>query len=262
MTDLLSALLFGSVQGMTEFLPVSSSGHLGLLDAVLPRDSTDVAFIGITHGATLLAICLLLRAEIIEALKSLATKQGVVWKLLVATIPVAVAGAFAAQIIDAALTHPALIGAGLIATGIVLWLSDRNTHTNTWNTISWRAALLIGIAQVFALLPGISRSGISMAAGRMAKLSRKDAATFSFLLGIPTIAAATTFALAALQSESLTSHYATGALLIGGISAFGFCLLATPLFRRYIQKTSYTPYSIYTIALGVLTIILSISGIV
>ena len=278
MNSYFSAILFGSVQGVTEFLPISSSGHLALLDALLPGDQLDLTFLVFTHGATLCAILIALRSELRYMLSHVFVRNSVVWKLLVATLPVGIAAVLFASHLETWLSQPWMTGIALCITAITLWIADtygertdRSKHTqmgrtqghattsaDDWRTISWKQAVFIGFLQMFAIVPGISRSGISMAAGRLAHLSRQDAATYSFLLGIPTIAAAIPFTIATLWSGSTSSVYGSFALVLAALSAFGWCLASIPLFRRHIAKGSYRIYSVYTGCLGVGMIAVSV----
>ena len=192
------AIIHGILQGLTEFLPVSSSAHLiivpwyfdwhGIVDSL----SFDIAL----HFGTLIALLVYFRKDWIEIIKSIPRRDGMIWKLAVGTIPAGVAGVLLHDWIEQN-RSPVIIIFTLSLVSVLMILSERNYHTSDRTgieKITFNDALFIGIAQACALIPGVSRSGITIIAGITKKLKREDAARFSFLLGTPAVAGASLLA--------------------------------------------------------------------
>lgn len=188
------AIILGIIQGLTEFIPVSSSAHLILFpwffnwQGIVDSLSFDIAL----HTGTLLALLLYFRHEWITLLRSLTEKEGMVWKLIAGTIPAAVAGALIHDWIEQN-RSPLIIIFALCIVSILMLLTE-NDYTESdragLEKVSMMTAVYIGIAQAFALVPGVSRSGITIVAGLSKGMKRADAARFSFLLGTPAVAGA------------------------------------------------------------------------
>ena len=198
------ALVLGILQGLAEFLPISSSAHLALAPWAFgwpePGLAVDVAL----HVGTLVAVLVYFRDEwirlIVAALSIVRTQrietveQRRVAFLIVATIPGGIAGVLLNDYAESTFRSPALIACSLALFGVVLWLVDRvRPADRPLDSIGWSDAILIGVAQAFAILPGVSRSGSTITAGRALALDRESAATFSFLMSMPIIAAAAVF---------------------------------------------------------------------
>lgn len=215
MTYLQSAVL-GVVQGATEFLPVSSSGHLVLVPWLFGWPDQGLAFDAAMHVGTLGALLLYFRAELWRMITGLDRRLAVV--LIAATIPGGIAGLLFEKAIDARLRNPIVIASMLIFWGLIMWLADRHAARVPRSVvdprgIAWGAAMTVGVAQAVALIPGTSRSGITITAGLFGGLSRSAAARFAFLLGIPITGAA-----GGLKLLSLVRHGADvplGPLLTG-----------------------------------------------
>ncbi|HPE68449.1 MAG TPA: undecaprenyl-diphosphate phosphatase [Thermotogota bacterium] len=191
MVDLSQSLFTGFFQGITEFLPVSSSGHLFLLRNLLSLDFS-VSYVVLLHLGTLVAVCLFLGKDLLHILKGLWKRDFVSWKLffalLVGTIPAGVVGVWMQDFLDTHLTGYLTIGVSLLLTGLILFLVDRKeTGTKRLADVGIRVALVVGLFQAAALVPGISRSGITLAGALLMGLQREDAFRFSFLLSIPVI---------------------------------------------------------------------------
>lgn len=188
------AIILGIIQGLTEFIPVSSSAHLILFpwffnwQGLVNSLSFDIAL----HFGTLLALLLYFRREWIELLRSVTRKEGMVWKLIAGSIPAAVAGALIHDWIEQN-RSPLIIIFTLCIVSVLMILTERN-YTESDRTgiekVGMKTAVYIGIAQAFALIPGVSRSGITIVAGLSKGMKRADAARFSFLLGTPAVAGA------------------------------------------------------------------------
>jgi undecaprenyl-diphosphatase len=201
MFNYFSALIFGLVQGATEFLPVSSSGHLVILHQFFPHlVANDLAFDTILHLATLLAVLWYFRTEVINLiiswLKSLVGKRDadskLAWLIILGIIPAGVMGWLFSNSIEAYFRSPIWVAAMLIIVGIAFIVFEKRYGQNQeiLSQLNWKNALTIGVAQVLALIPGTSRSGITIIAGMGTGLKREEAVKFSFLLSMPLIAAA------------------------------------------------------------------------
>lgn len=192
--NLLDAILLGLVQGLTEFLPVSSSGHLVIGQTLLGVDSPGVAFEVVLHVATLLSVIIVYRARLWQLLVGAARGQRdalvFVGLLVLATIPAGLVGVFLEDAIEGAFGLPAITGFMLLVTGILLWSTRTRRPAADVQRPTARLAVGIGVAQAFAILPGISRSGATITAGMWGRLPGERAAEFSFLLSIPAIAGA------------------------------------------------------------------------
>lgn len=196
---ILQALILGLIQGITEFLPLSSSGHLILVPELLGWPLQDLAFDVMVHLGTLVAVIFVLRRDIKKLFLAFLSRKhtperSVAWMILVATVPVLVVAYFASDIIEKVLRVPVVVVVSLIVWAVVLgiadWFAKKHSETNKLKKIGWKQAIVIGFAQVIALIPGTSRSGITITAGLFAGLNRRTAARFSFLLSVPAIAAA------------------------------------------------------------------------
>ena len=251
------ALVLGILQGLAEFLPISSSAHLALAPWAFgwpePGLAVDVAL----HVGTLVAVLVYFRDEWIKliaaALEIVRTQriqtpeQKRVVFLLVATIPGGLAGVFLNDYAESTFRSPALIAIALAAMGVVLWLVDRvRPATRSLDAIRWSDAILIGIAQAAALLPGVSRSGATITAGRALALDRESAATFSFLMSMPIIAAAAIFKVPHL----LHSGGASVPLLVGVTASAVSGWLAIAIVMRYVRSHSYGVFAVYRVLLG------------
>ncbi|HEV7703437.1 MAG TPA: undecaprenyl-diphosphate phosphatase [Gemmatimonadaceae bacterium] len=251
------ALILGILQGLAEFLPISSSAHLALAPWAFgwpePGLAVDVAL----HVGTLVAVLVYFRDEwitlIVAALEIVRTQriqtpeQKRVVFLIVATIPGGLAGVFLNDYAESTFRSPALIAIALAAMGVVLWIVDRvRPATRPLDSLRWSDAILIGIAQAAALLPGVSRSGATITAGRALELDRESAATFSFLMSMPIIAAAAVFKVPHL----LHSGGASVPLLVGVTASAVSGWLAIAIVMRYVRSHSYGVFAVYRVALG------------
>lgn len=251
----LQIITLALVQGITEFLPISSSAHLILVAQFGGWGDQGLAFDVAVHLGTLSAVCLYFRADLTGYLhSSLGVLQGKgadaqfqeLLKVSFATLPVVVAGFLFKDSVEGSLRSLTTIAWATIIFGLVLALADRFRGEKI--NITWLQALLIGLAQVLALIPGTSRSGITISAALLLGLSRTSAARFSFLLSIPTIAGAalltTVDLLAAPESARWLDLFLSAAL--SGISAY-LCISA---FIALVERTGMLPYVIYRLLLG------------
>ncbi|MBB4659540.1 undecaprenyl-diphosphate phosphatase [Parvularcula dongshanensis] len=256
---LLQLVLLAIVQGLTEFIPVSSSAHL-ILPAQLFEGFQDQGT-GIdiaAHIGSLGAVMLYFRTEVAglfrggaDTLRGRATDdQRLLWLLIAGTVPFLIAGAiFAFSGLADAVRSPIVIAWASIGWGIVLWLTDRRPERIDHIPTRFGPATLIGAAQCLALVPGTSRSGITITAARALGYDRTQAARFSMLLSIPTIAASGLFLLFDLFGEGAGTALGP-ALIVAGLS-FGTAYASIAVFLRMTESVSFTPFVLYRIALGV-----------
>ena len=256
---LLQIVVLAVVQGITEFLPISSSAHLILVPEFTdwPDQGTlmDVA----VHVGTLAAVMVYFHRDLwamVRGLGHLAARRPtaearLVGVLMVATVPVVVIGAaFYALDVNDAVRDPEVIGWTTLVFGLVLWLADRKGPTDvTVADLGWRAAALIGLAQAVALVPGVSRSGITMTAGRALGFDRTRAARFALLLAIPTLAAAGL--LGAIEIVRSGDQALGADAVIGAGLSFVTALIAIWALMRWLRSASFAPFVIYRVVLGV-----------
>ncbi|MFO7577712.1 MAG: undecaprenyl-diphosphate phosphatase [Pelovirga sp.] len=262
--DFLQITVLALLQGLTEFLPVSSSAHLILVPVVTAWEDQGLAFDIAIHVGTLLAVIIYFRHELqemsaawVQSLRSrsLTPSARLAWGVLLATVPVGLAGLLLKDLIEEHLRSPLLIAVGLIGFGLLLgWADWRRRSDRDIFRLSWTAMLLIGAAQALALFPGTSRSGATITAALLLGLSREDAARFSFLLSIPVI-----FLAGALQAFELWRQEAPvdwAVLALGaGLSAIS-AFLCIHYFLAFIRRIGMQPFVVYRVVLGLLLIVL------
>jgi undecaprenyl-diphosphatase len=267
---ILHALILGIVQGLTEFLPISSSGHLELVPWLfgwndLADESVAKAFDTSLHLGTLIAVVLYMRAElkryIVGGLSALrgprhaSTTGKAAWLFVASAIPAGVVGLVAQDWITDALGGAGSIAVSLIVFGGVLWWADRRTGERTVEEYRLRDAVLTGCAQVLALNPGTSRSGITISMARVIGFSRDASARISFLMSIPVIAAAVVLQLGSLLSDGLPDGL--GAALVVGVVASGVSgWFAMWSMIRILRTRRFTGFVVYRVAVGVGVLIL------
>jgi undecaprenyl-diphosphatase len=267
------ALALGLVQGFTELLPISSSGHLILVPWLADwtylenHDAFNQTFDVALHLGTLVAVTAYFWREVVDLLKALVASirkrsidtpsERIVWLLAVATVPAALVGALGEDFIVEHLGEPWQIAICFIVFALLLWLADRSPTTRQVEDVRLRDALGIGFAQALALMPGVSRSGITITAARFLKLDRDSAARFSFLLLLPTTLGAVVFKgtkdvlLADLPPGS------TGPFIVGTLAAVASGLVAIRLLLGYVRRHTYTIFVVYRLlaAVGILLLI-------
>lgn len=254
------AIILGVVQGITEFLPISSSGHLILVPKIFGWNVDSLSFDVAIHLATLFSILVAMRGEIINLTKQLFVhaKNHIFFKLVVATVPVGLVGMMLTEDALSVVRTTQVVGYSLIVWGILLWLADEvgkrsEDLVHDVRRVHWWQALLIGIIQVFALIPGSSRSGVTISTGLFAGLDRQVAAKFSFLLAIPAIAGAGL--LTAIDVWQTGFDVSTSALLAGFIAAFISGTLAIRWLLSLLVRVSFRGFAIYRIVLGVVILL-------
>lgn len=242
--------LLGLVQGLTEFLPVSSSGHLALGQALLRLESPGLALEAAVHLGTLGAVLLYFGRDLLALAGGLATDRAARrYALLLAlgTLPVALVGLLLGEVLEGAFASPSAVGGALLGTSLLLGLGAWAARRARRETVTVGDAGAVGLAQALALLPGISRSGATVAAGLLRGLSPASAARFSFLLSIPAIGGASALALVRAVREPGLSP---GGLALAGGCAFGSGLLAIHVFLSLLRRGKLWPFALYCTALG------------
>jgi undecaprenyl-diphosphatase len=271
------AFTLGVVQGLTELLPISSSGHLILvpwlggwryLDEHPDFNKTfDVAL----HLGTLVAVVVYFWADIVRLVAAWFRSVGrraietvdekIAWLVFVASIPAALAGALAENVIESHLGSPWQIAINLAVFGVLLWIADRSAQTRKLDDLGLWMALGVGAAQVLSLMPGVSRSGITITAGRFLKLDRDSAARLSFFLLIPIVFGAVLYkGLTDVVFGSLPSG-STGPFVVGTIAAAGAGLIAIDLLLGYVRRHDYTLFVVYRLCLAAAILVIIATGV-
>jgi undecaprenyl-diphosphatase len=272
---IIHAIVLGLVQGLSEFLPISSSGHLLLVPWLfgwndLDDESTKKAFDVALHIGTLAAAIIYFRADLARYIRAglgslrrrgepMSTDGRVAWLLLASTIPAALVGAVFEEWIDEQLGTPLIIAISLIGFGLLLGVADRATGTRPVERYGWRDAFGVGAAQALALNPGTSRSGITITASRFKGFSRDAAARISFLMMIPVTAGAIVFKVGGMAAEGIPSELyvpmAVG-IVTSGVSGW----LAVWGTLRWVRTKSFRPFVIYRVSLGIFVLVVLATG--
>jgi undecaprenyl-diphosphatase len=270
------ALLLGIVQGLTEFLPISSSGHLILVPwlqsytFLQENDAFNKTFDVALHAGTLIAAIAYFRVEVVVLIRGFVAaarqrairtnEQRLAVAIAIGTVPAVIVGGVGSSFIDAHLGEPWMIAIQLIFFAFLLEYADRMPERRRLREASLRDGWYIGLAQVLALAPGTSRSGITITAGRWLGLDRDSAARFSFLLLIPAVAGATLYKAASAVQEGLPSGVA-GPMVVGTIAAAVSGYLAISFLLRLVRTTSYRPFVLYRYAVGVAVLLIIATGL-
>jgi len=257
--DLIQALILAIIQGMTEFLPVSSSAHLILVPKIIGWNDQGLLFDIALHFGTLLAVLIYFRGDLAQMIEDLLRNrshnimQSDVMILIIATIPVVIVGGLFNDWIENNLRSSNVIATTSIIFGLILLASDK--FSSSKNNLTLRIGLLIGLAQVLALIPGVSRSGITITMGLFMGLGRVKSAKFSFLLAIPVILGASVLQI--YESYSIAFSSINYVLLLTGLSvSFLFAYFTIHWFLAFVTKVGMFPFVIYRIALGLFIFVL------
>jgi len=264
---LFKALILGIVEGLTEFLPISSTGHLILVGDLLDFNSAreKVFMIAIQLGA-ILAVCWEYRrkiAEIVMGIGSDSSAQRFVLNLLIAFMPAALLGLLFIDIIKQYLFNPLSVATALVIGGIVILWAERRDHrieVEQIDDMDWKHALKVGCAQCLALIPGTSRSGATIIGGLLFGLSRKAAAEFSFFLAIPIMFAATFYDV--YKNRAILEFNDIGMFAVGFVAAFFSALFAVRGLIRFISNHDFTVFAWYRIVFGCVILLTAYTGIV
>ena len=266
----LQAIVLGISQGLTEFLPISSTAHTLIVSKLLGWPDPGAAFTAVTQVGTELAVVIYFRQDIARILKawfaSLTKKNEranpdakMGWYVIIGTIPIGIAGLAFKSSIETTARNLWLAAATLIVMGILLGLADRYAkHTKSETDINTKNAVLFGLGQALALIPGVSRSGATITAGLAMGFKRDVAARYSFLLAIPAVFASAALTAGDISSDSFVNWPAT---IVATIVAFvvGYFVIASLM--KYLQTRTFLPFVIYRIALGTLLMVLLANGV-
>lgn len=254
---LVKALLLGLVEGVTEFLPISSTGHLIVAGVIVdyPARQRETFEIFIQLGA-ILAVFWHYRTELTALGRRIPRDRGardLAGKVLLAFVPAAVAGLLLHQAIERHLFNPTTVAVALVAGGVLIIGIERRPRTpavDTIETVRWRDAVYIGIAQVVSLFPGVSRAGATIIGGLLAGLSRPAATQFSFYLALPTMSAASVFSL--LKGLDTLTAADAAPFAVGFVAAFVSARVVIRSFLAYVQSHDFRAFGYYRIAAGLL----------
>jgi undecaprenyl-diphosphatase len=269
--SLLEAIVLGIVQGLTEFLPISSSAHLRIVPAFAGWDDPGAAFTAVTQLGTLAAVLLYFRDDLwrilvgwlaglrsAEARRTLESRMG--WYLIVATTPLVVFGVAFTEQIETGARNLYLIGATMIALGLVLLLAEAvGKRSRGIEDIGTRDGILVGLAQAAALIPGVSRSGATLTAGLFVGLDRPAAARFSFLLSVPAVILSGVYEMRVFVDGD-AGDAGLVPLAVATVLAFVVGYLTIAYFLRFLQTHSTLVFVVYRVAVGVLVILLAAAG--
>ena len=264
--SIVEAIVLAIVQGLTEFLPVSSSGHLVLARWLFGWEDPGLDFDVAVHFGTLAAIFWAFRREVWSVLQGLRADAGAVeglkprrliWLGLIGTVPIVIVGGLLYESLENELRDATSAGAFLVVTGLLIagaeWRLRRVNDDQALGALSERSALAIGVAQCLAILPGISRSGICMVTGMALGHSREASARWAFWLSMPALAGAGVLAVAALVDEG--AGVETGALVVGVLVSFATALIAIKALLWLVRGRSLAPFAGYCMIAGVAVLI-------
>ncbi len=248
------------VQGLTEFLPISSSAHLILVPRLLQWPDHGLAFDVAVHLGTLVAVITYFRRDIVSLFlawitsitqRAMTPESRLAWGVILGTVPAGLVGLAFKDIIEVHLRSPLVIAATTIVFGLLLWLADKRSKlVRDEYSLAWQDFLVIGGAQAIALIPGTSRSGITITAALLLGLTREAAARYSFLLSIPIIVLSGLGVTKDLVTSSLPVDWAT--LSIGSVIAAFSAFVCIHFFLAFINRIGMTPFVVYRLLLGVL----------
>ena len=258
--DILQIFILAIIQGLTEFLPISSSAHLILVPVLTGWQDQGLSFDIAVHVGTLTAVIIYFRQELklmaYEWSGSLFGKpktqnSKLAWAVIFGTVPLVIAGFLFKDIVSEHFRSPIVIALATIVFGLLLWYADfSGKHKRDEYSLKWKDILIIGIFQVIALIPGTSRSGITITAGLLRGLTPTAAARFSFLLSIPTILASSCLLVVQVFNDS--DEINSSAILLGAVLAGGSAYICIHYFLKLLNKISMLPFVVYRLILGAL----------
>ena len=270
--SVLEAIVLGIVQGITEFLPISSTAHLRIVPAFAGWEDPGAAFTAVTQLGTMAAVLLYFRADLWRIARAWARSLGdraarreldarLGWYILLGTIPIGIFGLAFKDQIETGARDLYLIGAALILLGLVLLLAEKvGTRERSIEQLNTRDGVALGIAQALALVPGVSRSGATITAGLFLGLDRPSAARFSFLLSVPAVVLSGLLELGSIASGEEGEHVGAGALLLATFLAFVSGYASIAFLLRFLATHSTVVFVAYRVALGALVLVLVSAG--
>ena len=264
--DLLQAFILALVQGITEFLPISSSAHLILIPYLFGWADQGLVYDVAAHVGTLGAVTIYFRHDLKRIIadgvgclsqRRMSAEGRLFWLLIAASAPIAIGGYLLHDLASGVLRSPLVIaGANIVFAGLLWWSDHRVREIKTLNDVGWRDALLIGLSQVLAIIPGTSRSGVTMTAGLLLGLTRQATARFSFLLSIPVIIMAGGYEMYRMAMHQVVADW-QGFLLIVVLS-FASAIIAIHLFLKLLDRFGMLPYVVYRLLLGMILLVVFI----
>lgn len=270
--SILQAIVLGIVQGVTEFLPISSTGHLRIVPAFLGWEDPGAAFTAVTQLGTMAAVLLYFREDLLRIarawLRSLRDRSArseldarLGWYIVLGTIPIGIFGVLFKDRIETGARDLYLIGVALIVLGLVLLLAEKvGKRDRSMEQIETRDGFVVGMAQALALIPGVSRSGATITAGLFLGLDRSSAARFSFLLSVPAVVLSGLLELGSILSGEEGQDTGATALIVATVFAFLSGYAAIALLLRYLSNHTMVIFVVYRVALGALVLVLVSSG--
>jgi undecaprenyl-diphosphatase len=270
--SLLEAIVLGVVQGLTEFLPISSTGHLRIVPAFLGWDDPGAAFTAVTQLGTMAAVLLYFREDLVRIARAWLRSVGdrrvrreldarLGWYIVLGTIPIGIFGVLFKDQIETGARDLYVIGVALIVLGLVLLVAEKvGARDRTMEQIKTRDGFVVGLAQALALIPGVSRSGATITAGLFMGLDRPAAARFSFLLSIPAVVLSGLLELGSILSGEEGAQVGAGALVLATLMAFVSGYAAIAFLLRFLSSHSTLVFVVYRVVLGVLVLALAGAG--
>lgn len=270
--DLLRAVVLGIVQGLTEFLPISSSAHLAIIPKLLGWEDPGAAYTAVIQIGTELAVLLYFWRDIwtigsgwVRGLFSAEAREAFEWRMgwfvIIGSLPIVLLGLVLEDLIDSEFRNLWVIGTMLIALGVVLGVAERIGRKNRpIEDLSWGHAVLLGAAQAAALVPGVSRSGATISMGLILGYERAAATRYAFLLAIPAVVGAGVYKLKDIPGGE--NAYGTLPTVVGTVVSFAVGLAVIHWLLRYVSTRSYAPFVAYRIGLGTLVLILVGTGVI
>jgi undecaprenyl-diphosphatase len=269
--DLFKAVVLGTLQGLTEFLPISSSAHLRIFPELFGWGDPGAAFTAVIQIGTELAVLIYFRKDIWrigsawvrslfrpEYRGHLDSRMG--WFIIIGSLPIVVLGVFLKDVIERDFRNLWIIGTTLIVLGVILGIADRfSSDDKEIKHLSLRDAVLMGAAQACALVPGVSRSGATISMGRFLGYEREAATRYAFLLAIPAVVGAGLFELKEIPHGD--NAYGWGPTIVATVVSFVVGYAAIAWLLRYVATRSYTPFVLYRVALGGATLLLLATGV-
>ncbi|WBU38556.1 undecaprenyl-diphosphate phosphatase [Homoserinibacter sp. YIM 151385] len=274
--SLLEAIILGLVQGLTEFLPISSSAHLRIVGEFLPSaQDPGATFTAITQLGTELAVLIYFWKDITRIIgrwfRHFSPSSGIPkgdsdvrlgWLVIIGTVPIVLLGYVAQEHIRTAFRSLWLVAIVLIVFGILLWIADRlGRRTREMEEMTYPSGILIGLAQMLALVPGVSRSGATTSAGLALGYTRPAAARFAFLLAVPAVFGSGLYELVQSIREPGEAVFGPLETAVATAVAFGVGLAVIAYLMRYLQKGSFLPFVLYRLLLGGVLIVLLATGV-
>ena len=272
--SLIEAIVLGIVQGLTEFLPVSSTAHLRIVPALFGWEDPGAAFTAVTQLGTMVAVLAYFRADLWRITQawtrsvvrrerpgSLDARLG--WYIVIGTVPIVIFGLLFERQIETGARSLYLMGTTLIVLGFVLLLAERvGSHRRSIEDMSTREGVLVGLAQAAALVPGVSRSGATISAGLFLGLDRRAAARFSFLLSVPAVVLSGLFQLLGIVRGDPGQSGGVVGLVVATLLAFAVGYASIAFLLRYLTDHSTAVFVVYRVALGALVLALAATGVI